>query len=209
MTRLEEIAAQCPPIVLRDPLAETLGFKQQGRIQISLDDVGRYAGHLCPTVATAFELAREGLARLYPDQLPVRGDISVKVHSEPDVFANGPVGRVIGFVTGAAGQDGFRGLAGKFVRAGLLRYDAQALPFGAITFWRADTRASVCLRPRTGMLPDQPAISQYLKPALAGEAAALQVFQAAWAERVAAVLELGARMFEVLPAPKPAPLTNA
>lgn len=199
MTRLEEIAAGCEPILLRDPLAEMLGFKAQGRIQITLDDVGRYAGHLCPTVATAFELAREALQRLYPGELPVRGDISVTVHSEPDVFANGPMGRVVGFITGAAGADGFRGLAGRFARAGLLRYDSKAHPFGAVTFWRADKRTSVCLRARAGVLPDQTAISQYLKPALAGEEPAGTIFRSAWAQRVAAVIELGPRLFEILP----------
>lgn len=201
MTRLEEIAARCEPIILRDPLAELLGFKQQGRIQLTLEDAGRYAGHLCPTVATAFELARQGLKHLYADQLPVRGDVSVKVHSAPDVFANGPVGRIVGYVTGAAGQDGFRGLAGRFARAGLLRYDSEAVPFGAVTLWRADTRQSVCLRPRSGVLPEQPAISQNLKPALAGDPAALAVFQQAWAERVAAVIEGGPMLFEVVSAP--------
>lgn len=110
------------------PLAELLGFKEQGRYQITLEDAGRYAGHLCPTVATAFELAREGLSRLYRDELPVRGDVSVKVHSAPDVFANGPVGRIVGYITGAAGADGFRGLAGRFARAGLLRYEPEAQP---------------------------------------------------------------------------------
>lgn len=198
MTRLEDIASRCAPILLRDPLAELLGFKDHGHMQISLDDAGRYAGHLCPTVATAFELAREGLKRLYPGELPVRGEVSVKVHSAPDVFANGPIGRIIGFVTGAAGQDGFRGLAGRFARAGLLRYDADALPFGAVTLWRADTRQSVCLRPQSGVLPEQPAISQNLKPALAGDPNALEVFRCAWAERVAAVLDAGPRLFEVV-----------
>lgn len=203
MTRLEDIAAHCEPIVLRDPLAELLGFKEQGLIQITLEDAGRYAGHLCPTVATAFELARQGLKHLYPDQLPVRGDVSVKVHSAPDVFANGPVGRIVGYVTGAAGQDGFRGLAGRFARAGLLRYDPEAVPFGAVTMWRADTRQSVCLRPRSGVLPEQPAISQNLKPALAGEPAALALFRQAWAERVAAVMEAGPMLFEVVSTPLP------
>lgn len=198
MTHLEEVAATCAPIMLRDPLAELLGFKEQGLIRISLEDAGRYAGHLCPTVATAFELAREGLRRLYGDQTPVRGDLTVKVHSAPDVFANGPLGRIVGYVTGAAGQDGFRGLAGQFSRFGLLRYEPDATPFGAVTLWRSDTRRSVCLRPQSGVLPEQPVISQYLKPALAGDAHALAIFRAAWAERVAAVIEAGPRMFELV-----------
>lgn len=203
MTNLEQVATRCAPILLRDPLAELLGFKEQGRYQITLEDAGRYAGHLCPTVATAFELAREGLSRLYRDELPVRGDVSVKVHSAPDVFANGPVGRIVGYITGAAGADGFRGLAGRFARAGLLRYEPEAQPFGAVTLWRADTRQSVCLRSKSGVLPEQPAISQNLKPALAGDETALAAFRQAWAERVAAVIETGPSLFEVVSAPLP------
>jgi hypothetical protein len=199
MTRLEEIAAACAPIVLRDPLAELLGFKADGRMEFTLEDAGRYAGHLCPTVATAFELGREGLKRLYGDQLPVRGDVSVKVHSAPDVFASGPVGRIVGYITGAAGNDGFRGLAGRFARAGLLRYEPEAAPFGAVTLWRSDTRASVCLVTRAGVLPEQPVISENLRPALAGDPRALAVFRQAWAERVAAVIEAGPRLFDVVP----------
>lgn len=61
----------------------------------------------------------------------------------------------------------------------------------------------MCLRSKSGVLPEQPAISQNLKPALAGDETALAAFRQAWAERVAAVIETGPSLFEVVSAPLP------
>lgn len=189
MTDLDRAAATAAPITVKDPLAEFLGFKEGGTIQYTLEDAGRYAGHLCPTVATAFEMARAGLKALWPTGTPVRGGVRVTVHSAPDAFANGPLGRVIGYITGAGGVEGFRGLAGHWSRQNLLRFDATAAPFGAVTFERADNGARVVVEALADALPHEPDISANLKPALAGDAAAHARFQAAWTRRVKAVIE--------------------
>lgn len=198
MTELERAAAAAAPIMLADPLAEFLGFKDGGVITYTLEDAGRYAGHLCPTVATAFEMARAGLKALWPAGTPVRGGVRVTVHSAPDAFANGPLGRVIGYVTGASGIEGFRGLAGHWSRQNLLKFDASRAPFGAVTFERADTGAGVTVEALPDALPHEPDISANLKPALAGDAAAGSRFRAAWARRVKAVVEHADKVVRVV-----------
>ena len=62
MTDLAEIAERATPIELREPLGELLGSVEPGGVvRFTLVDVGKLAGHLCPTVTTAFELTRRAL----------------------------------------------------------------------------------------------------------------------------------------------------
>jgi hypothetical protein len=199
MTELERIAHEHEPIRLLDPLAEFLGLRAVGEpIAYSLEDAGRYAGHLCPTVATAFEMTRLALRTLYPDTTPVRGSLRVTVASAPDQFANGPLARVIGYVTGAAGEDGFRGLSGRWSRQNLLRYAPKDEPFGSVLFERLDNGRSVRLLATPEVLAaDGPNIGPLLAEALRATQAHPE-FQQAWAHKVSAVLKAGPDMFRVV-----------
>jgi hypothetical protein len=198
MTPLEALAYETHPILMRDPLAELLGFREAGKpLAFTLDDAGRYAGHLCPTVATAFEMTRAALKRLYGDEMPRRGDVRVTMASAPDQFANGPLARVIGYITGAARDDGFRGLGGRFSRQNLLHFAPDDRPFGSVLFERTDTGASVRLAGKPAKAGGAE-LGPLLKQALEQAPKPSPEFQQAWAERVNAVLKAGDSLFEVI-----------
>lgn len=192
MTELSDFADGVEPIKLRDPLAEFLGFSGENEpLEFTLADAGKFAGHLCPTVATAFVITREALARLYPDGLAERGGMEVTMASAPDQFANGPLVRVIGYITGAARDDGFRGLMGNWSRKDLLKFDAQATPFGSVKFRRLDTGAELTVTAMAEKLPKVDGIGNNLKPALEGDSAAHDTFKSAWLQAVKNVISTG------------------
>jgi len=66
-------------IVVVDPLAETLGAAEGGMIEYRYIDAVKLAGHSCPTVAGAWLMTRAALARLYPGEMPRRGEIRVEL----------------------------------------------------------------------------------------------------------------------------------
>ncbi len=124
------------PILFKEPLAETLGaVKGEGAIlEYTFIDVVKMAGHACPTVAGAYLSCLKALEALYPDEIPVRGEISVTVYGEPDEGVYGVMAQVFSFLTGAAPATGFRGLGHKFKRKDLLKFsagenDSQAMCF--------------------------------------------------------------------------------
>jgi hypothetical protein len=105
---------------------------------------------------------------------------------------------VIGYITGAAGEDGFRGLSGRWSRQNLLRYDQQAEPFGSVLFERVDTGASVRLLATPEAVPAEgPNIGPLLAEALRATQPHPE-FQQAWARRVASVIQAGPAMFQTI-----------
>jgi formylmethanofuran dehydrogenase subunit E len=67
-------------IKLRDPKAVMFGYRQPGDdvFEFTLNDVGKYAGHVCAGISSAFLLTKQALDLLYPgDEMPVRGQTSV------------------------------------------------------------------------------------------------------------------------------------
>ena len=86
---------QVPGIRLRDPLAQWLGAAQGGVIDYSYADAVRLAGHSCPTVASAYWLCVRSLQTLYPDTLPVRGQIEVQLREALDEGTTGVVASVV------------------------------------------------------------------------------------------------------------------
>ena len=138
------------PIKFKEPLAETLGvFKEEGATpEYTFIDVVKMAGHACPTVAGAYLSCQKALERLYPDEIPVRGEISVTVYGEPDEGVYGVMAQVFGFLTGAAPATGFRGLGHRFKRKDLLKFvpdkiDSQAMCF---EFRRLDNGKAVLVK---------------------------------------------------------------
>ncbi len=143
---LEEVR----PIRFKEPLAETLGaVKGEGAIlEYTFVDAVKMAGHACPTVAGAYLSCQKALERLYPDEIPVRGEISITVYGESDEGVYGVMAQVFGFLTGAAPATGFRGLGHKFKRKDLLRFipgkiDPQAMCF---EFRRLDNGKAVLVK---------------------------------------------------------------
>jgi hypothetical protein len=172
-------------IVMRDPLAELLGAAEGGRLEYAYADAVKLTGHSCPTVAGAWLATAEALARLYPGELPERGAIRVELRERLEDGTAGVVASVAGLITGAAGEGGFKGIAGRFARRGLLQFGA---PIAAdLRFTRLDSGASVEANlPHAAPSPELVAdlrrsLSQQ---AGAGERAA---FGRAWQARVAAM----------------------
>ncbi len=110
-------------IKLTDPLSGFLGAFDGGQMEITYLDCVKLAGHSCPTVAGAYLMALEGVSRLYPNGLPVRGGIRVQMRDGQSDGVTGVIATVVSFVMGASGDSGFKGIKGKMSRNNLLDYD--------------------------------------------------------------------------------------
>lgn len=177
---LPDFFAAVPAIVVADPLAALLGAAEGGRLEYRYADAVRLAGHSCPTVAGAWLMARKALAHLYPDELPQRGGLQVALRQPLAEGVTGVVGSVLGLVTGAAGDGGFKGLAGRHVRRDLLRYGVPMV--GELRVTRLDNGAAVELAHHTQAVPRPPGLTELMREALAPQAghAERQAFAAAW-----------------------------
>ena len=129
------------PIIVVDPLAALLGAAEGGAIEYRYLDAVKLAGHSCPTVAGAWLMTARALRRLHGDERPQRGAIRVEVRKPRDEGVAGVVGSVAGLVTGAAGDGGFKGIAGRHARRDLLAYGASI--DGDLRFSRTDTGAAI------------------------------------------------------------------
>ena len=182
---LEEVK----PIKFKEPLAGTLGaFKEEGSIlEYAFIDVLKMAGHACPTVSGAYLSCQKALEKLYPDEIPVRGQISVTVYGEPDEGVYGVMAQVFSFLTGAAAATGFRGLGPKFKRKDLLKFnpekiDPQAMCF---EFRRLDNGQAVLVRFYPQRIPFPPEKAKRL-----GELLEKVIWEAATDEEKAEFQEL-------------------
>ncbi len=128
-------------IKFKDPLADLLGAFEDGILEFSYLDVVKSAGHSCPTVAGAYLSCFKALDFLYPDDLPVRGNIKVDFRAGEAVEVAGVIANVIENITGASNKRGFKGLAGNFARHSLMNFNANIE--GQIKFTRTDTGKSV------------------------------------------------------------------
>lgn len=153
-----------PAIVVVDPLAETLGAAEGGVIEYHYRDAVQLAGHSCPTVAGAWLMTRTALARLYPDGPPQRGGMRVELRQAVDEGVAGVIASVVGLVTGAANEGGFKGLAGRFGREGLLRFGVPMA--GEIRFTRLDTGRSVEVAHRPQAVPRPAGLADLMRDAL-------------------------------------------
>lgn len=188
MMRSGDHAMQAPLISLRDPLAEILGTAENGVLTYSYPDVVKAAGHSCPTVAAAFCITRLALNSLYGDQLPLRGGIRIEFSAKQSEGVTGVLGVIIGMITGAAGDGGFKGLAGHFSRRNLMKFGCNHPAI--IRFVRLDTEASVDAAYDFSSLQEMPAITGLLESCLTGLASKEErkLFQDAWRDRVQKIL---------------------
>ena len=183
-----EFFAAAPRIAVRDPLARFLGAAEDGVIEYTYADVVKLAGHSCPTVASAFLMTRSAMGALYPDALPERGGIRVELRNDRLAGVTGVVANVVSFLTGATHDSGFKGIAGRFDRRGLLFFDAD-IP-GEIRFTRVDTGAAVTASARLERVPSDPRILSLMPRCIHGTATADEaaLFQSLWQDRVRTLL---------------------
>ncbi|MFB6169922.1 MAG: FmdE family protein [Haloarculaceae archaeon] len=181
------------PIRIRDPVAEALTVLDPGDpFVVRYEDVVKAAGHSCPTAAGAYRLAQLGLDALYPgDELPVRGDVEVTVGGPRDDPVYGVSARLVSYVTGAAGEDGFAGLAGGHGdRRDHLRFGDLDGDGPTFEFTRTDTGANVRVTYHVGDVPATGPATRHLERLVAGTATEEEraAFAEAWHDRVERVL---------------------
>ena len=196
-TQFKEYIKAVRPVRLREPLAAALGAFAPGEdtVEFTLGDVIKAAGHACPTVVGSFITLREALARLYQDEVPVRGEIEVTVFGAPDEGVNGVMGQVFSLVTGAAPETGFKGLGTRFRRKDLLGFcPGDGAPEARFRFTRKDTGRSVVARFRPWNIPfaSQKAsrMAALMEKVVAGSAGSgeLNEFQELWSEKLKGML---------------------
>ncbi|MGD9804696.1 MAG: hypothetical protein AB7E81_05885 [Hyphomicrobiaceae bacterium] len=181
---------KAPAISLREPLAVFLGASKDGTITYNYADAVKLAGHSCPTVAGAFLMVRNGLARLYGDECPERGGVEVHLRDARDHGTTGVIAAVATLVTGAASETGFGGIGAKrrFSRRGLLQFDAPI--DGLMALRRLDTGKGVILDLEASAVPPAPEMGALFPKAAAGTADENEQarFAALWQDRVAQML---------------------
>jgi formylmethanofuran dehydrogenase subunit E len=180
--------AAAPRVTVHDPLSAFLGAAQDGVVEYSYTDVVKLAGHSCPTVASAFLMARAALAALYPDELPERGGVRVELPDPAAEGVSGVIGSVIGMLTGAAGEGGFHGIGRQFDRRDLLAYGAGAP--GQVRISRIDNGAAVRVSVRAELVPGDLRMRELLPRCATGTASADEAaqFGALWQDRVRRLL---------------------
>lgn len=182
------------PIRIRDPVAESLAVLDPGDpFVVDYADVVVAAGHSCPTASGAYRITQLGLDALYPDSLPVRGDVAVVAGGPKDDPTYGVMSRIVSYVTGAAEEDGFGGLSGGHgARRDLLSFgDLEADGEGpTFRFTRTDTGDAVEVTYDVAAVPEAGPATQYLGKQIDGTATDEEraAFRAAWHGRVETVL---------------------
>lgn len=176
------------PLILHDPLAVVLGASSDGQMRYTYQDAVKLAGHSCPTTAGAFLMLQRGLEMLYPDSLPVRGELHVAFRQRGDEEAVGVIAAIVSMVTGASDERGFKGLAGNFSRNGLLEF-AAPVPM-TLRLTRNDTGAWVDIGYDPSCIPPDAAMAPLMQKVIGRTASQEeeQAFGLFWQERVRRIL---------------------
>jgi formylmethanofuran dehydrogenase subunit E len=181
------------PIRIRDPVAEALAvLDPEQPFVVTYEDVVKAAGHSCPTAAGGFRIAQLGLDALYPNTDPVRSDVEVHAGGPRDDPSYGVLSRIISYVTGAAEEDGFGGLAGGHGdRRHLLHFgDDGGGAEPSFVFERTDTEDAVRVTYHVSRIPDAGDAVEYLPKLVQGTATSEEraAFREDWHARVRTVL---------------------
>ncbi|HSQ00736.1 MAG TPA: hypothetical protein VL049_26225 [Candidatus Dormibacteraeota bacterium] len=183
------------PIVVRDPFLEFLGLVPAGTpISISFGELVKAAGHVCPTVAGAYLILREGLAALYEGEPAVRGAVRVTAYGGPADFGYGPISQLINFVIGAAPDTGFGGMArGRFRRRDLFLFKRDDIRRNELDFERLDTGRRVRVTYDPSIIPAPVDLARSIGPALEDDAPDDDVtrFRRLWLHRTMDILVAG------------------
>lgn len=192
-----------PRLKVRDPLSQFLGAVEDGVLEYGYEDAVKLAGHSCPTVASAYRLTCLALAALYPAELPERGGVAVEFRNRFEDGVTGVVASVVMLLTGAAGEGGFKGIGGQFVRRDLQEFEVELST--PMRFVRLDTGASVEAEASLAHVPADPEMSALMARCVGHEATAEEqrTFAALWQDRVRRILIDHAddpRVFRIRPA---------
>lgn len=129
-------------IKLQDDLSDFLGAFENGIMEFSYLDVVKTAGHSCPTVLGAYLMTKEALKVLYKNEIPKRGEIKVEFSERSTEGVAGVIASVITNITGACKDTGFKGIAGKYDRNYLLKFESD-IGSASARFTRVDTNESI------------------------------------------------------------------
>ncbi len=131
----------------------------------------------------------KALKSLYPDSVPVRGEIKVAFSAFSDEGVAGVIGNVISNITGATESTGFKGLGGKFARHSLMSFNENIS--ASARFTRTDNGSSVDVfyDPSSVAGDGDPSQMQMLMgKAIAGDKEACEKFGMMWQYRVEKIL---------------------
>ena len=183
-----EFFTQAGTLTLHDGLAEFLGAIDGGLITYTYLDAVKLAGHSCPTVAGAWLMTANALRALYPGSTPERGGIRAEFRDPADSGVTGVIANVVSFITGAAQEGGFKGIAGSFDRRHLLSFKRDGL--AEIKFTRLDNHAAVEVSYHPEQVPPAAEMKALMQKVLAHEASTDEKLQFAhlWQERVKRIL---------------------
>ena len=175
-------------ISLFDPLSKVLGSFTDGKITFVYKEIVKLAGHSCPTVAGAYLMTLRALEVLYPDSLPVRGQIKVAFKEDEQDGVAGVIGNVISDITGATETSGFKGLNGNFARHSLMSFNAPI--DSSARFSRADTGKSVDVYYNPNVVPPSPEMQPLMQRVMMQTASEEEqkAFGKLWQERVERIL---------------------
>ncbi|NGZ06933.1 MAG: hypothetical protein G8237_11320 [Magnetococcales bacterium] len=178
-----------PNITVRDPLAELLGAGTTP-FTYTFNDAVKLAGHACPTVAGAFLLIKRAMELLFPEEIPQRGDVMIHVPGRVEEGVTGPITQIFTLISGAAAQNGFKGLAGQYNRMDLLRFQEPSLPPNAFRFTRISTGHQITLSYSPAAIPPSPTMGALMPLVLGNQATPEQriTFGQLWRQRVEAIL---------------------
>lgn len=199
MENFRDFMKQAPTIKLREPLAGTLGaFEDDDDVfEYSFIDTVKMAGHSCPTVSAAYIGCLNALKKLYPDSIPVRGEISVTVYGDADEGVYGVFAQVFSLITGACTEMGFKGLGHKFKRKNLITFVSEKIDPNAMSFefQRQDNNKKVLLKIDHRGLPSlgvkEQRMAELLEKTLweAAKKEEIREFQDLWMEKVEKIIK--------------------
>ncbi len=182
---------------MKEPLSKILGLKSS-MLTYSYFDCVKLAGHSCPTVAGAYLLTLCSLKNLYKKEIPVRGDIEVKIRDSKSVGTTGVVSNVISYITGAKEEDGFKGLGGNYARNDKLSFDNDI--DAEVELVRNDSGDSVRANYNLSKISLPPLDTSIFKKITQQEAneSEIELFGSQWQERVRSILlDYGCRAIEL------------
>ncbi len=175
-------------IKLMDPLANILGSLEDGITEFSYIDIVKSAGHSCPTVGGAYLMTSRALKVLYPDSLPIRGDIKVEFSESLEEGVAGVIANVVSNITGATDKSGFKGLNSMFARHSLMAFNADVK--ASARFTRVDTNVSVDITYNPSSVMPQPQMQVLMKKIMNASATKDEKieFGLLWQDRVKRIL---------------------
>lgn len=187
--RYPEFFDWAPTIDMVDELAALLGSTEEGKMSFTYLDVVKASGHSCPTVAAAYGIMVRVLPLLFPNETPMRGKIIIECAAMHDEGAIGVMGKVFSHITGAAGEEGFKGVFGHFDRRHLLRFGVD-LGGATMRIRRSDTTTAYRIWLDLSVVSLDPRQGELLTLLLDGEGGERESFefQTLWQQRVKEIL---------------------